>query len=243
MEEILDKIWLEPVILDTYDAKRHPSYKPYSEILKQGHFKRNQDKYNYFCFLRWIAASASGGGWMADYDTFPLNLSPNHTLPNNGKFTGHAHFVPNLISGSVTEWNRMARLIMWAFRRNEKLAKNDKKLRTTGISDMHAARFLFKTMSAFTAEQSTRQLHDFYVTEKKQIDTGATDPYDLTHKCSISNDMKAIHFSHWSCGQVWFCRESAVKNSTGVIPYHFQRSKVIQNWMEAWNVQCKEKYI
>ena len=140
---------------------------------------------------------------MADYDTFPLNLPPTHTLPNNGHFTCHANFIPNLVSGSVSEWNRMAKLIMWAFRRNEKLAKNNKKLKTTGITDMYAAQFLFKTMSAFTGEQSTRQLNDFYRNEMKRSDTGKIDPYDLTNKCFKSDGKKAIHFSHWACGQVW----------------------------------------
>ena len=63
---IWKKFWSEsgwePVILNEFDAKRHPSYKPYSEILEKGQFKRDQDKYNYFCFIRWIAAAASGGG-------------------------------------------------------------------------------------------------------------------------------------------------------------------------------------
>ena len=168
---------------------------------------------------------------------FPLNLPPIQTLPNNGKFTGHAMFVPNLVSGSAGEWNRMAKLIIWAFKRNEKVVKDEKK--KTESTDMYAARFLYKTMNAFLAEQSTAQINEFYLDEVKQKNTKSIDPYQLSKKCFVSNDMKAVHFSHWSCSQVWFCRDTASKNSNSTL--HFQRSKVVQKWLEAWNTQCKKK--
>merc|ERR1719330_2322865 len=70
--------------------------------------------YNQFCYYRWLAMATVGGGFMSDYDVFPLNTSPDdfkdgtfsiyeatqHDSNNGG--------IPCLMSGSGAEWERMA---------------------------------------------------------------------------------------------------------------------------------------
>lgn len=94
-------------ILNLDDAKRHPDFEKYNEIITQ----LSPNEYDKLCFLRWFAMAAAGGGWMSDYDSFPLEISAKDgmELPNDGIFTGHNSFIPSLVSGSAREWDRMAR--------------------------------------------------------------------------------------------------------------------------------------
>merc|ERR1719188_1917742 len=50
-----------------------------------------------------------GGGWMSDWDNFPLNMKPSFTLPNKGTLTSYSGHVPNLVSGSAYNWNRIVK--------------------------------------------------------------------------------------------------------------------------------------
>jgi len=225
----------EPVVLNMGDAKRHPNYKFLAKTLDDGlQFADSKDKYNYFCFIRWVAMAASGGGWMADYDTFPLNLPASFELPNNGSFTGHASFIPNLLSGSSSEWNRMIGLLFHAFSRHN---------RKEFYSDLYAAKDLFEQKSSFVASEHTAQLHDFYADEISDPNTKwrRIDPYDFTNKCHISDDYVAIHFSHWTCGLMWFCKEESHKDIDGNPINRFRRSEVAKKWLEARRLQCEEK--
>ena len=49
-----------------------------------------------------------GGGWLSDFDTLPTFLDPEFGLPNGGNFTCYQTFIPGLLSGSGSEWRRMA---------------------------------------------------------------------------------------------------------------------------------------
>eukprot|EP00560_Eucampia_antarctica_P002054 CAMPEP_0197835482 /NCGR_PEP_ID=MMETSP1437-20131217/25855_1 /TAXON_ID=49252 ORGANISM="Eucampia antarctica, Strain CCMP1452" /NCGR_SAMPLE_ID=MMETSP1437 /ASSEMBLY_ACC=CAM_ASM_001096 /LENGTH=181 /DNA_ID=CAMNT_0043440941 /DNA_START=117 /DNA_END=659 /DNA_ORIENTATION=+ len=65
--------------------------------------------------------AAAGGGYMSDYDVFPLRTSEEYTkhnntfLPNDGFFTVHSIVpgsngsgIPCLMSGNTEEWEKMA---------------------------------------------------------------------------------------------------------------------------------------
>lgn len=64
------------------------------------------NSFNYMCYIRYIAMSAVGGGWMSDYDVLPLRFYFNG-LPNNGAFTVYETSVPSLVSGNESEWERL----------------------------------------------------------------------------------------------------------------------------------------
>jgi hypothetical protein len=109
-DEILEawkELWTEhgwePIVLDTSHAELHPSYKTHSQIFESKHYRH---------FRGWLAMAAMGtGGWMSTIDCFPLGISPDADglqLPNNGMFTSYDGTNPSLLSGSDTEWQRMA---------------------------------------------------------------------------------------------------------------------------------------
>lgn len=66
------------------------------------------DPWSRALFHRWVAMSAVGGGWYADYDVFPLpDFQPSVVddgLPNMGRMTVHDILSPTLASGSGKEW-------------------------------------------------------------------------------------------------------------------------------------------
>ena len=115
-----------PVVVTMADAKKHPKFKEFEEIANSGGIKAN--KYDQMCFYRWLAVAVAGGGWMADYDTYPLHIDPVHdgnTLPHNGKFTTHCAGAPCLVSGSKSEWNRVIPQMLESLKRNNHLPWSD----------------------------------------------------------------------------------------------------------------------
>ena len=76
----------ETRILTLDDAKKHPDFDKLEGILQQ----LEVNDYNRRCFYRWLAMVTVGGGWMSDYDTFPLRkieAEVGARLGRNGKFT------------------------------------------------------------------------------------------------------------------------------------------------------------
>eukprot|EP00957_Ditylum_brightwellii_P118649 9050152-Ditylum_brightwellii.AAC.1 len=77
----LDAGW-NPIILNEDDAKTNPDYEKFinhTQNLQQEHVDS-------FCMNRWLAMAAVGGGWFAEYDTFPIRMV----------VTGENGFVPTL---------------------------------------------------------------------------------------------------------------------------------------------------
>lgn len=63
---------------------------------------------------KYLAMAGSGGGWMANSDVFPLHPFTREglELPNSGVLTIYSDEFPSLMSGSVEEWLRVARLLV-----------------------------------------------------------------------------------------------------------------------------------
>ena len=106
----------EPRVLDLEDAKKHPDFIKYSEILQNSVYKNLWDQsYDSLCFLRWLAMASHGsGGWMADYDIIPMGIlvMTGINLPNNRNFTSYERFIPSLLSGTADEWERIYHLVL-----------------------------------------------------------------------------------------------------------------------------------
>lgn len=106
----------EPRLLTMDDARKHPDFKKYSDLLQNSEYPNLWDQsYNSLCFFRWLAMASHGsGGWMADYDTFPMGITVTTglNLPNYGQFTSYKMHVPALLSGTAEEWERVSHLLL-----------------------------------------------------------------------------------------------------------------------------------
>jgi len=227
---ITDSGW-EPLTLNIDNAKYHPMYdRLISNLLinvNGTRFYGGNDKYNFFCFIRWIAMASVGGGWMSDYDTLPLYSKPTMTLPNNGSLSIFTNWVPNLVSGSAAEWNRMTEVM---FNNYKEHSKNGKER----WSDMFEMFYLIEKSSQIEDKPlgllKTIEINEFFGIldeEDKETKEEITNPYDLSDKCDTLIHFRAIHFSHHSCYLVKFCH--------GYSRRHVAERKWYQSWLE----QCK----
>jgi len=220
------RVWKDagwnPIVLTLEDAKLHPNFVKFNMAFDEAEYKTSQ--YDRMCFYRWLAMSAAGGGWMSDYDTYPLFSNPRdhgHRLPNGGKLTCYAVHVPCLVSGSQSEWNRITELIFFSYQ-----------MHTNEFwSDMLALEEIRKTLGGFIGLKETVTADQPYINNINQL-RGATphldikDPYSLKDACINTKGKRAIHFSHASCTRADFC--------------HNQRDKVLGKWIDAWRMQCRE---
>lgn len=113
-EEEWNEAGWETHVLDLNDARSHPRFEEFEEKLRGIHLNGMNTVYNQFCYYRWLAMAAVGGGFMSDFDVFPMNTTPedfkdgafsiyeatSHDSNNGG--------IPCLMSGSDSEWERMA---------------------------------------------------------------------------------------------------------------------------------------
>lgn len=125
MINIWTQLWTdagwEPRILTLEDARKHPDFNLYrngitvNEEAVRTPYTVFENSYDYMCFMRWLAMAAHGkGGWMSDYDTFPMGITfvDGFSMPNGGVFTGYERHVPSLLSGSAHEWDRMSQMVL-----------------------------------------------------------------------------------------------------------------------------------
>eukprot|EP00559_Dactyliosolen_fragilissimus_P001887 CAMPEP_0184864732 /NCGR_PEP_ID=MMETSP0580-20130426/15946_1 /TAXON_ID=1118495 /ORGANISM="Dactyliosolen fragilissimus" /LENGTH=288 /DNA_ID=CAMNT_0027363643 /DNA_START=119 /DNA_END=985 /DNA_ORIENTATION=- len=120
-KEVWQERGFETKILTMDDAMSYPRFNEIRDAIlgKVGTGNVNTERYNEMCFFRWFAMVASGGGWMCDYDVFPLNFPTESVdvLPNGGHFTSYEWHVPSLMSGSAEEWDRVATIMLEAILR------------------------------------------------------------------------------------------------------------------------------
>lgn len=55
-------------ILTVEDAKKHPQFAEFDTLLRS----MKLDAFGNICYYKYLAMAAIGGGWMADYDVYPL---------------------------------------------------------------------------------------------------------------------------------------------------------------------------
>mmetsp|Transcript_24003 Transcript_24003/g.50604 ORF Transcript_24003/g.50604 Transcript_24003/m.50604 type:complete len:381 (+) Transcript_24003:141-1283(+) len=109
-----DKGW-ETGILTKKDAQKHPKFEEYDEKLVQLLGGLRNDDYNRRCFWRWLAMVQVGGGWMSDYDTFPLELDAKlgeRLADEEPTFKSYCYIAPCLVHASASEWDRVIHLMM-----------------------------------------------------------------------------------------------------------------------------------
>jgi len=217
-DQALLKVWVDewtsagwnPKILNMEDVRQHPQFESINAMLNGLPFKY----YDRLCFLRWLAIAQVGGGWIVDYDAFPLAFVTNE-LPNQGRMTIHEYAptggVPAMVSANEAEFNRFA----WALVENAQLHKHE-----DHWSDMKALQDIYQQTLGQTYVMTKLVLPGLAVLSGK----GYTDEI-----CERAKDAAVIHFSH-----------NAIAN--GVTPPGTgpgDRSSIARDWLTGWRSSCK----
>lgn len=109
--EICRQSWLingwDLVIISHKDAKKHPLYKQYNSVIKT--FPSiNPGKYDYHCYIRWLAMAQVGGGLMIDYDVMNYQFLSSGCLETfnlySDKITIYQHHVPCVVYGTQEQY-------------------------------------------------------------------------------------------------------------------------------------------
>ena len=208
-------------ILTIEDSKKNSYFDSFERVVAGLQI----DDYNKRCFYRWFAmANTEGGGWMSDYDLFPLNISIKDglNLPNNGQFTSFEGSVPSLLSASEAEWNRMASLIIETIKIHKGI-----------LSDMYVLD---------TIRQS-KDLQDgsIFVLPRIAVVQGFLYDEKMHVDCMLLSGMKALHLSHESTNAAV---QHAIYpiNATSLQDALENRGKAAEIYLSDWDKQCKAPF-
>lgn len=211
------KAWMEagwqPVVLSLEDAIKHTKYHELKEILDRGAIQKHD--HEKMCFYRWLAVAVSGGGFMADYDVYPLDIDSNtygRILPNNGKLTSHCGYSPCLVSGNEAEWNRIIPLLLYNLNKH---------------NDQHWSDSIATRALVFLGQIiSERQLVNIHEVHNNALLSDNSQSSGVKKTCEATQDKLAVHFSHFSCKKALFCDKD--------------RSTVLSKWLDHWRRYCNK---
>jgi hypothetical protein len=125
----------EPIVLGRDDAKRHPRYEQYEQELEA----LRLDDFGKIVLRRYLAMTTAGG-WMCDYDAFPLRDFRNQglgELPYKGKFALYGIVAATLAVADRDNWEMTLRALLDDAKQH--VNKNAKQLNLwTDTSGMYA---------------------------------------------------------------------------------------------------------
>jgi len=214
----------EPRVLDFSIARQHPEFQMFDQYIKDLPFH----SFDRIGFYKYLAAGMAGGGWVSDFDTFPLLRSRwggkgnAAFLPNKGNLTVYeltadgALPVPSLVSGTADEWFRLAKnQVANAREHNAESKWNDMK----AMQDMHK-----KSKGTIVKVEDAVVPGD---TLLKKMNVNSDDCEGLRNKL-------AIHFSHFSLDQTkqWKTAAEGAK----------QRASLSRKWTKNYINACGDLY-
>ncbi len=181
-------------VLTKADAVTHPDFEKNEQLLKS--FRVGE--YNRRCFWRWMAMAMVGGGWMTDYDTFPITLDAEKGLEISKEpgFKSYSLHVPNVIHAPPEAWDRVLQLMLKTLP-DDPNEPPDYILPT--VTDMFA---LQKAESVYSRDDMMITVWEngstafFY---KKVEDEN--DPLEID--CELAKKKKVAHLSHYDTHQAW----------------------------------------
>jgi len=183
-EESWGKKGWETRVLTLDDARKHPDYEKMNESLA----RLDVSEYNRRCFFRWLAMAANGGGWMSDYDTFPLNFDAEvgAKLGQYGFFTSFEKHVPSLVSANKSEWERMVQTMITLL--------GNRNLEDGFISDM----IMLKNIKDSMGKKAGRFGKALVMGDSFKVAYKLVDESKREVNCIRLRNMLAIHLSHAS---------------------------------------------
>ena len=223
-----------PVVLSLGDAKKHPDFDHVWDVITE----QGYNTYEVLCYIRWLAITAAGGGWMSDYDTLPLHdfREDGLFLPSGGNFTVYEHTVPSLISGSQEEWQRVTNAIVdnLAYKVSH---PNEIPSQFLGIafSDMVSLLDLYQTDNSIFLSQN-QVLSKF--TSIMETAWTADDCDTL-----VPQNMRAVHFAHYYSDiarKQGFFQKVEERDDWDV---NMKRVAMIRWWMRYWKDHCKTQIV
>lgn len=168
---------------------------------------------------------------MSDYDTFPLNhfLRHGRILPFDGELTVWAGHVPALVSGNGPEYFRIAKRIGLSM---QKQVEKQKYINTHGPSDQYRNHLAWSDMLALA--EIYKISTDMYI--KRYEVVNAADALQVeewtTAHCSMTNGMRAIHFSHKAMDEGKQAYRGAIHRAT-----------VARQFLNTWHKVCNYTHV
>jgi len=171
----------ETKILTKKDAEIHPDF----HLLQNKLWEIGVDLYNQRCYWRWLAMVTVGGGWMSDYDVFPLGLDSEVGLEieEDDTFKSFNHHVPCLLHASAKEYDRIIHLMIDML--PKKRGKNEV------ISDMfsflHIDQWRGRSGMIWSDDVSPHIIYKTNEEDHQWLD------------CKFGQTKLAVHLSHHEC--------------------------------------------
>jgi hypothetical protein len=214
-----------PKVITMEDAKRHPDYENYSNILDTSVPMGTNTAYDKACYLRWLAMAAVGGGMMSDFDTVPLTRPQPQDFQIPQKFTFYEEFIPSLLQGTAEQWTLIAQEIL-----EEALKPERKEL---GLySDMLALKDLLE-------RDEKRDMFHVYGPSLVGTGYGQLTAYGDSFtevECFVLSDVRAVHFLH-ACEEVENeLVDELIKDSN----YRSHRATFMSKWPTFWPTYYSE---
>lgn len=103
----------ETRIFTEADARKHPDF----ELLQNKLIEAKVSEYDRRCFWRWLAMAVDDnprGGWMSDYDLFPLTLTWERGMEimKQTGFKSYGGQVPALIHSDQESWDKIVQMMI-----------------------------------------------------------------------------------------------------------------------------------
>ena len=172
-------------VLTEEDARRHPRFEEMERKLSSS----DVNEYNHRCFWRWLAMANDDdpmGGWMSDYDAFPLLLTGEvgWELMSMSGFKSWSVHVPTLIHADRMSWENIVDYMI-------KVVSPDLKIEK--MTDMLVLEYLY---NQFSEDELNIKTWDVMTYEGAYVYRRDDETGKIAVDCDGANVALASHLSH-----------------------------------------------
>lgn len=218
-------------ILTKEDALKNPEFDMYDKKLAD----LNVSEYNRRCFWRWLAMASisndsEGGGWMSDYDTFPLGLTAEEGLEiaKQPGFKSYSLHVPNIIHATAAAWDRVMHAML-------RVMPEEYEKRQPGDPQVTDMLMLLDAKNQFDNES-------MMITEWKSESRGFMyNETTLEILCDAARLAKVAHLSHADCETAYELHTYPQFDGLNSTNFIEKRGEAALKYMNDYREQCLEK--